>query len=592
MKYSMIVFYKDYQPFLQQLQELGLVDVTISPWKTNDDERNLVEKIKDYKQAAKQLKPIADEQKNQQNIKKDISVEKALEIYKNANNSLVKLKAESDKISKEAAELIAWGEFDVNYIEKLQKAGITLRFYVLNEKRFAEFKNLWNEKYSIIEINNINKNTYFVIAAPASEVPEFDLPELKQPSITHTQALQHIDNIKKETDKQQNIINQSIAYIDDFIAESQRLSDELHLSKATNSGEQAADGKLMILEGWATVDTQTEVDNLLNDSGVIYIKENPTPEDNTPVKLKNNRFTRLFEFIEQFYALPKYGTTDMTPYCAPFYIFFFGFCLGDGGYGLIFLILGFLIGVKMKNAMVRGVGWLAFWCGLSTLLFGILTDSFFGASVINYKLLESNGLFYTAIGVGLVHILFGMGVKAYGKMKYFGFRYALSTIGWMIVLISSLSAFLLPTFGVNFTFNNIGYLGSLCLGLFLMFFCNAPGKNIFINFGLGLWNTYNDITGILGDTLSYLRLFALGLSGSILAMVFNSLAFGMSPDIPIVKQLVVVLILSFGHILNVCMNALGAFVHPMRLTFVEFYKNAGFEAGQRIFNPLKKRKNN
>ncbi|MDR1347098.1 MAG: V-type ATP synthase subunit I [Prevotellaceae bacterium] len=599
MKYSMIVFYSDRQPFLQKMQELGLVDVSISALKPNDCEHDIVEKIKNCKQAVQHLKSFADAQKGQPNVKKDINVDKALEIYINANNALVKLKAGADKLYKETAELAAWGEFDANHIKKLHDAGISVHFYELGEKRFEEFKNRWSDKYSITEISRINKKAYFVIAALSSDVFEFDLPELKQPAITHAQALDSIKKIETEIEEQQGIISRSAAYIDDFAAESKRLAEDLHLSKAINSGEEAADGKLIVLEGWATADTQAEVDDFLNNSGAAYIKEQPSPEDNTPVKLKNNRFARLFEFVEQFYTLPKYGTTDMTPYCAPFYMFFFGFCLCDGGYGLIFLILGLVIAKKMKNGVLRSIGWLTFWCGLATFLFGVATGSFFGVSLAQFRLfepvknifLDSEKLFYIALGTGIVHLLLGMGVKAYSKAKYFGFMHCLSTVGWMIVLVSSIIALLaVPKLGLTVAFGAEIFWSVFGLGLFLMFFCNSPGKNIFVNFGAGLWNTYNDITGILGDTLSYLRLFALGLSGSVLATVFNSLAVGMSPDIIVVKQLVVFMILLAGHVLNLCMSALGAFVHPMRLTFVEFYKNAGFEAGQRVFNPLKKEK--
>jgi hypothetical protein len=108
---------------------------------------------------------------------------------------------------------------------------------------------------------------------------------------------------------------------------------------------------------------------------------------------------------------------------------------------------------------------------------------------------------------------------------------------------------------------------------------NSPDKNIFVNIGLGLWDSYNMATGLLGDILSYVRLFALGLSGGILASVFNSLAVGMSPDNVIAGPIVMVLIFVIGHAINIFMNVLGAMVHPMRLTFVEFFKNAGYEGG-------------
>jgi V/A-type H+-transporting ATPase subunit I len=125
-----------------------------------------------------------------------------------------------------------------------------------------------------------------------------------------------------------------------------------------------------------------------------------------------------------------------------------------------------------------------------------------------------------------------------------------------------------------------------------MFFMNSPGKNPLVNFGSGLWDMYNNVTGFMGDLLSYIRLFALGICSGIIANVFNSLAIGMSPDIPVVGLIITILIMIIGHAINLFMGVLGAFVHPLRLTFVEFYKNAGFEDGGRPFEPLKRMKNN
>ena len=127
----------------------------------------------------------------------------------------------------------------------------------------------------------------------------------------------------------------------------------------------------------------------------------------------------------------------------------------------------------------------------------------------------------------------------------------------------------------------------------LMLFFNSPGRNPFVNFGLGLWDTYNNLTGILSDVLSYIRLFAIGLSGGILATVFNALADGFVPEGAniVVRLLVMVPILLVGHGINLFMSTISSFVHPMRLTFVEFYKNAGFEMSMRSFDPLRKIEN-
>ena len=123
-----------------------------------------------------------------------------------------------------------------------------------------------------------------------------------------------------------------------------------------------------------------------------------------------------------------------------------------------------------------------------------------------------------------------------------------------------------------------------------MLFFNSPGKNPFVNVGLGLWDTYNNLTGILSDVLSYIRLFAIGLSGGILATVFNDLANGFVPDGSniVVRLLIMIPILLIGHGINIFMSVISSFVHPMRLTFVEFYKNAGFEMSMRSFDPLRK----
>ena len=111
--------------------------------------------------------------------------------------------------------------------------------------------------------------------------------------------------------------------------------------KVETTARQAADGTLVVMEGWAETETSAKVDALLEEyPNVVYIKSDPTPEDNTPVKLKNGWFARIFELVGDMYARPKYGTLDLTPFFAPFYMLFFGICLNDAGYGLILLGMG------------------------------------------------------------------------------------------------------------------------------------------------------------------------------------------------------------------------------------------------------------
>jgi V/A-type H+-transporting ATPase subunit I len=273
---------------------------------------------------------------------------------------------------------------------------------------------------------------------------------------------------------------------------------------------------------------------------------------------------------------------------------FFGLCLGDMGYGLL-MIVGLPIFTKLFQLINTNFSkWLVVLFGASTILCGTLSGSFFGFSIYdidipfvqNMKELlytDNSTMFTVSLCIGVVQILFGMIIKAVNLTIQCGFKNAISTIGWIVLLLTVIVAVLLKV-----DFSNpiiIALLAISGIGIFLL---NSPGKNPLLNIGLGLWDTYNMATGLLGDVLSYVRLFALGLSGGILANVFNSMAVGMSPDIPVVGFIVTALIFAIGHALNIFMNILGAIVHPMRLTFVEFFKNAGYEGGGVEYKPFSK----
>ena len=142
----------------------------------------------------------------------------------------------------------------------------------------------------------------------------------------------------------------------------------------------------------------------------------------------------------------------------------------------------------------------------------------------------------------------------------------------------------------GFTAGSVAFYVALGIGFVLLLLLNNVKRNPLINVGAGLWDLYNNITGLLSDVLSYIRLFAIGLSGGVLALVFNTLAQGFVPEGAniFVRLLVMIPILLIGHGINLFMSTISSFVHPMRLTFVEFFKNAGFEMATRSFDPIRK----
>jgi V/A-type H+-transporting ATPase subunit I len=365
------------------------------------------------------------------------------------------------------------------------------------------------------------------------------------------------------------------------------------------NSEREVDDKLRLVEGWVPTENEQDINALLDSEGVWYDARRADREDPAPVKLSNNRFARLFHPITEMYDMPAYGETDLTPFFAPFFVMFFGLCLGDAGYGLLLALAGFIARAKVKPSM-KPICSLVGILGIGTVIFGTISGTFFGISLIDAQwpwiqnlkkiMLTSNDLFYFSLIVGCVQILFGMLVKAVGSTIRFGLKSSFAAWGWPILLLGCGGAYALETYGLmspetaKIVMYVTGGIGAVCI-----FLLNDLKRNPLFNVGAGVWDAYNMASGLLGDILSYVRLFALGISGAVLGLVFNDLAVKMSPDIPVVGFLVTLIILIFGHSMTFFMSALGAFVHPMRLTFVEFYKNAGFEGGGKKYRPFARR---
>lgn len=597
-KYDFVVFSGQKDDFLEKLQDLGLVDITATGWEPDDRERDLMISIEKHRAAVAYLRSLASDP----GFKPGMPYSNGEEAF----TEYMKLSAEEDRLTaqivqaeKDAEELKAWGEFNPQDIAALEEQGVVLRYFHAYTKEFEADFGQWSEEYDIVPINHMDGTTYFVVITEPGQEVLINAQELKAPATTYLNKEAETERLKKERAALSGGFARAAASVDLIEEHGHAEQEQLHFSQAAGSGEEAAEGTLVIMEGWATAGTSEKVDKMLEKyPNIFFIKSEPTPEDEVPVLLKNSKFNRMFEFIGNFYSLPKYGTMDLTPYFGPFYLLFFGLCLADSGYGLLFFLIGLLMRKKLKPAM-RHVSNLVIGCGISTMICGTFLGSFFGIAFYEYgpfqafrdMIISSDNMFYVALGIGIIQILFGMILKIIMTAQRLGFKYTLSTIGWMIVLVASLTAFISGKVNGEaavFTFNSVQYLICLVTGLFMMLFLNSPGKNPFANLGAGLWNTYNDVTGILGDVLSYIRLFAIGLSGGILASVFNQLALGLSPDIPVVRQISILIILLLGHGITFFMSVLSSFVHPMRLTFVEFYKNAGFEMTQREFNPLKR----
>ena len=595
-KLAFLIYHKDYDTFLEQVRNLGVIHVVTKSQgeAENQDLQATIRLSARYAAAIKLLEGmnVKAADKTSGNADKGEQVLDKLEALQQHD---AETNHRIQAIEKEITAMEPWGDFKTESLKRLRDAGYEVGFYICSDKVYDEE---WETQYHAVVINHIGSKVYFVTVTPVTETVSLDVESAKIADRSLSEIIQEKEKLDAERAETENAMKELAENsIPDLKAAQVRTSQLVDFDKVKLSADSLAGNKLMLLEGWAPAENAQQLNDFLKSSEVYYEISDPVPGDNVPIQLNNNGFFKLFEPIMKLYMLPKYNELDLTPFFAPFFMLFFGLCLGDTGYGLFILlgISGYRLIAKSISPSMKPILTLVQLLGLSTAVCGLLTGTCFGFNLYDLHvpfiqkmkeviMLDNQQMFNLSLILGAIQIIFGMTLKAVNQAIQFGFKYAISTIGWLLVLVSTAVAFAAP--GVMAMGGTL-HLAILAVGGLMVYLFNSPGKNIFLNIGLGLWDTYNMATGLLGDILSYVRLFALGLSGGILAGVFNSLAVGMSPDNVIAGPIVMVLIFVIGHSINIFMNVLGAMVHPMRLTFVEFFKNSGYEGGGKEYKPFK-----
>lgn len=598
-KLTFLVYHKEYELFLNSLRELGVVHI-VEKQQGIAENAELQDNIRLSNRLLATLKMLQRQphEKDVVIVTKGGTAARGLQVLDEVDTLQAehgRLQMELQGYVKERAALQVWGDFEPENIRRLEKAGYVVGFYSCSERAYKEE---WQNEYNAMVVNRISSKVYFITVTKKGQEIDLDIEQSKLSAY----SLTHLEMLYNTTEQAINEIEKKLVLLSEtetlsLEAAIKEIQSRIEFSKVMLSTEQTVGDKLKLIEGWIPVAAQPTVEAFLNKSHAYYEIADPVPGDNVPILLNNKGLFAWFEPICKLYMLPKYNEIDLTPFFAPFFMVFFGLCLGDSGYGL-FLFIGATIYrfvAKKISSSMKSILSLIQVLGASTFFAGLLTGIFFGANIYDLdwpfvqKLkelvyLDNNQMFRLSLILGAIQIMFGMILKAVNQTIQFGFKYAVATIGWIILLLSTAFSVLFP--GVM-PLGSTPHLVILCICAVMIFFYNSPGKNIFLNIGLGFWDSYNMATGLLGDILSYVRLFALGLSGGILAGVFNSLAVGMSPDNAIIGPIIMVLIFVIGHAINMFMNVLGAMVHPMRLTFVEFFKNSGYEGGGKEYKPFK-----
>lgn len=346
--------------------------------------------------------------------------------------------------------------------------------------------------------------------------------------------------------------------------------------------------KVFLLEGWLPADRCAEIEKTLKPFTCAIETREPTEDEypQVPVQLKNNKLTRPLNMVTEMYSLPAYGTLDPNPLMAPFFILFYGIMMADMGYGLLMMIASVIISKKYRPKGTSGELFsLLGLCGISTFIMGALTGGFFGDFLTQLVAIVSPGTVFAlpklfdplddltmiligSMALGMVQIVTGMAISLIEKCKRKKFLDAFfEEITWWIVFIGIALLALGKGAAVLYVGCALVLLGPIVQG-------KGWGRLTGV-FG----SLYNHVTGYFGDILSYTRLMALMLAGSVIAQVFNMLA-AMPGNV-----IAFIIISMLGNAMNFGLNLLGCYVHDLRLQCLEFF-NKFYVDGGKPFRPM------
>ena len=565
-RYDFVLLSSGKDGFIDALSALGVMDITRSARPVDEHSAGLLSRIEAV----------------------DANISR---ISKGTDEHLKELELSLRSLQNEAESAARWGDFDR---AKLDALGLPVRFYCIPEKKFDP---AWEELYAIAETARERGKVWFVVIGEA-DIPAEPLPV---PSKTFTEYEREIAGQEAAVNEYKDKLESLKSTLPELKADAARLRSELGVYLASVGGESAADGELTVFEGFAPQTEKERLAKAFDELDCVWYSAEATVEDNPPIKLKNNKFVRQFELLTDMYGRPDYNEFDPTPYISVFFLLFFAMCMGDAGYGLLLIIGGILL---RKVGSMKNLAPLVTILGVGTFVVGIVMHTFFGVDIsalpwvpswlkavmITGTIAGFEAQMVLALIIGVVHLCLAMIVKTVYATRNKGFLGSLGTWGWTLLIVGGVALGALAMFslipGPVLKWIVIGLGVVSALGIFLF---NDIKRSPLKNIGSGLWETYNTVTGLLGDVLSYLRLYALGLAGGMLGKAFNDIAAMTLGDGSFsFGWFAFPVILVIGHALNLAMCCLGAFVHPLRLNFLEFFKNSGYDGKGRAYKPVTK----
>lgn len=516
-----------------------------------------------------------------------------------------KLDNEKTKLQSTIDSLSPWENFDASF-EELESLKIP-KFLGSIPKQNEESLSSELENCYLEIVSSNNDETFFFVMCNTEKKEEI-AEKLRALGFSQFKAEEKVTPLKTihdsidrmaKIDSEKFFIKEELADFDEEYKTLELVNEyyENMIVRKEATGNFLKTENVMVIQGWLAADDEKELINVVKkvagDEAYLTFEDVKEDEyDKVPTKLKNNELCTCFESITEMYSTPKYDEIDPTPLLTPFYLLFFGMMVADMGYGLLMILAtGFVLKKFKLDEGTRKFIKFFFYLGFPTIVFGAIYGAFFGDLIPSLpRLIDTNKdittILILSIVLGAIQIFCGLGIKAYMLIKAGKPLDAFYDVGSWVITLISLGVVLVGAFvgGVPSIVKTIAIV-LMIFGMVVIVLTNGRGAGSkAAELGQGAYALYG-ITSYVGDLVSYTRLMALGLAGGSLAGAFNMIIGLFSSNI-VALILFGPLLFVFGHIFNLALSLLGAYVHTCRLQYVEYFGKF-YEGGGRAFTPFK-----
>ncbi len=536
------------------------------------------------------------------------SPEKWIEEVLQGARQIEKLNTQLSQTEKLLLSAKMWQSLPSTKVSALRNAGIPLRLFVVSKEDSQRIKPEVAD--ACVEVG-ASHDSMFLLAIhpiPVENLSNRYLREIAYPEEGIETLQLEKSRISKEIERIEAWLLSGIRHIRflrNLLAET---NDLIQMVKAQKSVEE--DRYLSKMKGWVPRKHLKGLEAVLAPWPVMMVAERPKELHDIPISLRHNALGRLFLPLTRLFSLPSYTELDPTLFFAPFFTLYFGICGADLGYGLIMLTAAVLTRIFSPVKTIQDYASLGIVLSVATLIAGLFYGVFFGSPISTLPFLAPLGkltlfhdnasAFSFALLIGVVQLMTGYALRMVNRVVQLGSAGWLQPLGILLLLLGVFWMLMIP-YGANFNPAGLdfGYkLGEMAKTSLLPYVLMALGTVLILFFSdvhsvwwrrplSGLWELYNLATSVPTDVLSYLRLFALGLSGALLGNAVNQVALTVYSGTWI-SWFFMALVWLFGHSINLGLVMLSAFVHPLRLTFVEFYKSMEFKGGGKQYLPFSK----